>query len=207
MERGKSPLVGPMYNLGVWDKGGAAWVHVGDRRTLAGEEDALHHYHKRGRSLENGGCVESPTLLWRGAFFCIFHCSIGIGCLQVVLFESPLGELPKENTKAVRRVPQWSCTSIESHASATSDRGEVRANCSSHVGNPATTGLCPGRSQGASRGCHVPPPLGLVHGDDALLRFVAAEVTTICGRGGRGGLPPALLQAPALPPIIGEGRD
>ena len=35
------PLVGSIYNMGVWDKVAAAWVNVATRRTLDREEAAV----------------------------------------------------------------------------------------------------------------------------------------------------------------------
>ena len=35
-----SPMVGSIYNMGVWDKVEAAWVNVASRRTLDREEAA-----------------------------------------------------------------------------------------------------------------------------------------------------------------------
>ena len=49
-----SPLVGSIYNMGVWDKVAAAWVNVVTRRTLDREEAARLRYKETGRGLENG---------------------------------------------------------------------------------------------------------------------------------------------------------
>ena len=56
-----SPLVGSIYNTGVWDKVAAAWVNVATRRTLDREEAARRCYKETGRSLENGGCIWGST--------------------------------------------------------------------------------------------------------------------------------------------------
>ena len=52
-----SPLVGSIYNMGVWDKVAAAWVNVATPLTLEREEAARRRYKETGRSLENGGCI------------------------------------------------------------------------------------------------------------------------------------------------------
>ena len=62
-----SPMVGSIYNMGVWDKVVAAWVKAGVRRTLEGEAVACRRYQETGLSLENGGCVGDPQLWWSGA--------------------------------------------------------------------------------------------------------------------------------------------
>ena len=50
-----SPLVGSIYNMGVWDKVAAAWVNLATRRTLDREEAVHLRYKETGRSLEKGG--------------------------------------------------------------------------------------------------------------------------------------------------------
>ena len=51
------PLVGSIYNVGVWDKVAAAWVNAATRRTLDRAEAARLRYKETGRSLETGGCI------------------------------------------------------------------------------------------------------------------------------------------------------
>ena len=74
-----SPMVGSIYNMGVWDKVAAAWVNVATRRTLAREEAARHRYKETGRSLENGGCIGDPHIVVDRCmvFLCILHCLPG----------------------------------------------------------------------------------------------------------------------------------
>ena len=64
-----SPLVGSIYNMGMWDKVAAAWVNVATRRTLEREEAARRRYKETRRSLENGGCIGNHTLWLTGAWF------------------------------------------------------------------------------------------------------------------------------------------
>ena len=56
-----SPMVGSIYNMGVWDKIAAAWVKVAVRCTLDEEAVAHHHYQDRRLTLENGGCAGDPS--------------------------------------------------------------------------------------------------------------------------------------------------
>ena len=56
-----SPMVGSIYNMGVWDKVAAAWVKADVRRTLEGEAVARRHYRETGLSLENGGVRRRPA--------------------------------------------------------------------------------------------------------------------------------------------------
>ena len=100
-----SPMVGSIYNMGVWDKVAAAWVNVATRRTLAHEEAARRRYKETGRSLENGGCIGDPHIVVDRCmvFLCILHCCMAFGRLQVAFIETRLVDLPKENTDAVQR--------------------------------------------------------------------------------------------------------
>ena len=100
-----SPLVGSIYNMGVWDKVTAAWVNVATRRTLDREEAARLRYKETGRILENGGCIGDPHIVvdWCVVFLCILHCCMAIGRLQVAFIETRLVDLPKENVNAVHR--------------------------------------------------------------------------------------------------------
>ena len=98
-----SPLVGSIYNMGLWDKVAAAWVNVATRRTLKRAEAARRRYKETGRSLENGGCKGDPHIVvdrWV-VFLCILHCCMTIGRLQVAFIETRLVDLPKENADAV----------------------------------------------------------------------------------------------------------
>ena len=92
-----SPLVGSIYNMGVWDKVAAAWVNVATRRTLDREEAARRRYKETGRSLENGGCIGDPHIVVDRCmvFLCILHCCMAIGRLQVAFIETRLVDLPK----------------------------------------------------------------------------------------------------------------
>ena len=80
-----SPLVGSIYNMGVWDKVAAAGVNVATQRTLDREEAARLRYKETGRSLENGGCIGDPHIVVDRCvvFLCILHCCMAIGPLQV----------------------------------------------------------------------------------------------------------------------------
>ena len=49
-----SPMLGSIYNMGVWDKVAVARVKAGVRRTLEGEAVARCCYQETGLSLENG---------------------------------------------------------------------------------------------------------------------------------------------------------
>ena len=61
-----SPMVGLIYNMGVWNKVAAAWVKAWVRRTLEGEAVAR----LAGLNFKNGGCVGDVhrTLWWRGVW-------------------------------------------------------------------------------------------------------------------------------------------
>ena len=50
-----SPMVGSIYNMGVWEKVAAARVKAGVRRTLEGGAVARRRYKETGLSLEKGG--------------------------------------------------------------------------------------------------------------------------------------------------------
>ena len=79
------PMVGSIYNMGVWDKVAAAWVKAGVRRTLEGEAVARRRYEETGLSLENWGCVGDPHIVVERClvFLCILHCCMAMGRLQV----------------------------------------------------------------------------------------------------------------------------
>ena len=101
-----SPVVGSIYNMGVWDVVAAAWVKAVFHRTLEGEAVARRRYQQTGLSLENGGCVGDLHVVAERClvFPCILHCCMAMGRLQVAFIEARLGDLPKGNTVAVRRV-------------------------------------------------------------------------------------------------------
>ena len=124
-----SPLVGSIYNMGVWDKVAAAWVNVETRRTLDREEAARRRYKEIGRSLENGGCIGDPHIVVDRCmvFLCILHCCMAIGRLQVAFIETRLVDLPKENTDAVQRVLYRARTGVKLGATGAPDGEEARA--------------------------------------------------------------------------------
>ena len=124
-----SPLVGSIYNIGVWDKVAAAWVNVETRRTLDREEAARRRYKETGRSLENGGCIVDPHIVVDRCmvFLCILHCCMAIGRLQVAFIETRLVDLPKENTDAVQRVLYRARTGVKLGATGAPDGEEARA--------------------------------------------------------------------------------
>ena len=124
-----SPLVGSIYNMGVWDKVAAAWVNVETRRTLDREEAARRRYKETGRSLENGGCIGDPHIVVDRCmvFLCILHCCMAIGRLQVAFIETRLVDLPKENTDAVQRVLYRARTGVKLGATGAPDGKEARA--------------------------------------------------------------------------------
>ena len=124
-----SPMVGSIYNMGVWDKVAAALVNVATRRTLDREEAARLRYKVTGRSLENGGCIGDTHIVvdrWV-VFLCILHCCMAIGRLQVAFIETRLLDLPKENANAVSRVLHRARTGVKLGASAASDGEDARA--------------------------------------------------------------------------------
>ena len=124
-----SPMVGSIYNMGVWDKVAAAWVNVATRRTLAREEAARRRYKETGRSLENGGCIGDPHIVVDRCmvFLCILHCCMAIGRLQVAFIETRLADLPKENTDAVQRALFQARTGVKLGATGAPDGEEARA--------------------------------------------------------------------------------
>ena len=124
-----SPMVGSIYNMGVWDKVAAAWINVATRGTLAREEAARRRYKETGRSLENGGCIGDPHIVVDRcmAFLCILLCCIAIGRFQVAFIETRLVDLPKENTDAVQRALYRARTGVKSGATGAPDGEEARA--------------------------------------------------------------------------------
>ena len=124
-----SPLVGSIFNMGVWDKVAAAWVNVETRRTLDREEAARRRYKETGRSLANGGCIVDPHIVVDRCmvFPCILHCCMAIGRLQVAFIETRSVYLPKENTDAVQRVLYRPRTGVKLGATGAPDGEEARA--------------------------------------------------------------------------------
>ena len=124
-----SPMVGSIYNMGVWDKVAAALVKAGVRRTLEGEAVAHRRYQDTGLSLENGGCVGDQHIVVERClvFLCILHCCMAMGRLQVAFIEACLGDLPKDNAVAVQRVLYRAHTGVRLGASSSLDREEARA--------------------------------------------------------------------------------
>ena len=124
-----SPLVGSIYNMGVWDKVAAAWVNAATWRTLDLEEAARLRYKETGHSLENGGCIGDPHIVVDRCmvFPCIFHCCMAIGRLQVAFITTRLVDLPKEHVNAVQRVLYRARTGVKLGASAAPDGEEARA--------------------------------------------------------------------------------
>ena len=120
-----SPLVGSIYNMGVWDKVAAASVNLATRRTWAHEEAARRRYKETGRSLGNGGCIGDPHIVvdWCVVFLCILHC-----CMAIVAFiETRLVDLPKENIDAVQRVLYRARTGVKLGATGAPNGEEARA--------------------------------------------------------------------------------
>ena len=56
-------MVRSIYNMGVWDKGAAAWVNTATRRTLREEAATRVRYKEMGHSLHNGGCIGHPQIV------------------------------------------------------------------------------------------------------------------------------------------------
>ena len=124
-----SPLVGSIYNIGVWDKVAAAWVNVATRGTLDREKAARLRYKETSRNLENGGCIGDPDIVVNQCvvFLCILHCCMAIGRLQVAFIETRLVDLPKENDGAVQRVLYRAVTGVKLGATEAPDGEEARA--------------------------------------------------------------------------------
>ena len=101
-----SPMVGSIYNMGVWDKGAATWVNVGVCCILEVEATARFRYQGTGCSLEVGGCVGDPRIIVEQCLvlLCIPHCCMAIRRPQVAFIEPRIGELPKVNAVAMQRV-------------------------------------------------------------------------------------------------------
>ena len=124
-----SPLVGSIYNMGVWDRVALAWVNMATVHTLDREEAARLRYKETGRSLENGGCTRDPHIVVDrcAVFLCILHCCMAIGWLQVAFVETHLVDLPKENADALQRVLYRVRTGVKLCATAAPESEEARA--------------------------------------------------------------------------------
>ena len=124
-----SPLVGSIYNTGLWDKVAAAWINVATRRTLDCEEAARRRFKETGRSFKNGGCIGDPHIVVDRCviFLCILHCCMAIGRLQVALVQKRLVDLPKENADTVQRVLYRARTGVKVGARGAPDGKEARA--------------------------------------------------------------------------------
>ena len=96
---------GVHLQYGVWDNSLGAWVRFHKRRTFALEAAARNCYRETGRSLDNGGCVGEPHIVFERCFVfpCILHCCMAIGRLQVAFIEARVEQLPKDTTAALRR--------------------------------------------------------------------------------------------------------
>ena len=124
-----SPMVGSIYNMGVWDKVAAAWVKAGVRHTLEGEAVARPCYQEKGLSLENGGCVGDPDIVVERClvFLCILHCCMAMGRLEVAFIEARLEDLPNDNAVAVQRVLYRARTGVRLGDTASPYGEEARA--------------------------------------------------------------------------------
>ena len=124
-----SPLVGSIYNMGVWDKVAAAWVNVATWRTLDRAEAARRRYKETGRSLENGGCIGDPHIVVDRCvvFLCILHCCMAIGRLQAAFIETRLVDLLKEKANAVQRVLYRARTDVKLGVTGAPDGEQARA--------------------------------------------------------------------------------
>ena len=123
-----SPMVGSIYNMGVWDKGAAAWVNTATRRTLREEVAARVRYKETGRSLANGGCIGDPHIVVNRClvFLCILHCRMAMGCLQVAFIEARPEALPKDTTEAVQWILYRTRTGVKLGSAAAPDGEESR---------------------------------------------------------------------------------
>ena len=69
------PMVGSIYNMGVWDKGAAAWLNTATRRTLREEAAARVRYKETGGSLDNRDAWDPHIVVDRClVFLWILHC-------------------------------------------------------------------------------------------------------------------------------------
>ena len=120
-----SPMVGSIYNMGVWNSVAAAWVKSDVRRTLEGEAVACLSDRGTGLNLDNGGCIGDPHVVAERClvFCCILHCCLAMGRLQVAFIEARLGDLPKDHAVGVQRA----CNDVRLGASASPDGEEARA--------------------------------------------------------------------------------
>ena len=142
-----SPMVGSIYNMGVWDKGAAAWEHTATRRTLQEEAAARVRYKDAGRGLDNGGCIGDPHIAAHQCLvflICILHCCMAMNRLQVAFVEARLEALPNVTTEAVQRIHYCARTSAKLGSAAAPDGEESRAFVPSAGGAWAPVGLRPG---------------------------------------------------------------
>ena len=116
------PMVGSIYNMGVWDKVAAAWVKAGVPRASEGDAVARRHSQETSLGLDNGGCVADPHVVveWCLVFLCILLC-----CMAFI--EARLGHIPKDNAVVVQRVLYRAWTSVRLGASAPPDGEEAQA--------------------------------------------------------------------------------
>ena len=100
-----SPKVGSIYDMGVWGSTLGAWVRDHERRNLTLEAAARRRYWGIGRSVDNGGCVGEPHIVFERCFvfLCILHRCMAIGRLQVAFIEARMKQLPKDTATAVQR--------------------------------------------------------------------------------------------------------
>ena len=124
-----SPMVGSIYNMGVWDKVVAALVKAEVRRTLEGHAVSRRHYQATGLSLENGGCVGDLHVVAERClvYLCILYCCMAMGRLQVAFIEARLGDLPKDHAVGVQLVLYRARTGVRLGASVSPDGEKARA--------------------------------------------------------------------------------
>ena len=124
-----SPMVGSIYNMGVWDKGAAAWANTATRHTLREEGGARVRYKETGRSLDNGGCIGDPHIVVDRylVFLCILNCCMAMGHLQVAFIDPRLEALPKDTTEAVQWILYRARTGVKLGSAATPNGEQSRA--------------------------------------------------------------------------------
>ena len=124
-----SPMVGSIYNMGVWHKVVAAWVKAGVHGALEGDTVARGRYQQTGLNLEIGGCLGDPHVVAELClvFLCILHRCMAMGRLQVAFIEAHLADLSKDNTVAAQGVLYRARTGVGWGASAWLDGEEVWA--------------------------------------------------------------------------------
>ena len=97
-----SPMMGSIYNTGVWDETATACVNVANQSTLDSDATARQCYKETGRSLDNQGCLGEAHILVHGCviFLCILNCCMAIGRLELAFIEAPLVDLRKVGASA-----------------------------------------------------------------------------------------------------------